>query len=292
MTTKKKEGMDDRVEDFAEEVGQLGKNVGKQAQKHAKTFEQRMKTVGDELEAKGKQMEGWYHRTFGVLGPLISSIIGIIILGAIIWIFLLLGTKTNSAAFSNLSSFLLAHIALLFGVSLLFSYTEYGNKIYPKYFRWVTPITTAAGIVVAFWLVINILYILVPDLELPIITSAAATILTNLVIIFLCIVIVGYIALLLLITTKPIVQEAAKSSCIQKESSKTTTTEDGYKQLYRSGNKRILGGICAGVAEYFNVDPVLIRLLWIIGLFVSAGALVLIYFIFWIIIPRNPRHHW
>ncbi len=292
MVTKKKEGIDERVEDFAEEVGQLGKEVGKKAQKHAKSFEQRMKNVGEELEAKGKQMEGRYHQTFGVFGPLLSSIIGLIILGAIIWIFLLLGTKTNSSVFSNLSSFLLAHIALLFGFSLLFSYTEYGNKVYPKYFRWVNPITTAAGIVVAFWLVINILCILMPNLELPIITPVVAAILTNLVIIFLAIVIVGYVILLLLISAKPMVQEAVKSSRVQQKSAKSATEEGGMRRLYRSGNEKIFGGVCGGIAEYFNVDPVLIRLLWIIGLFVSVGALILAYFIFWIIIPRNPDHRW
>lgn len=292
MTAKKKGGLDERVEDFAEEVGQLGKEVGKKAQNHAKFLEKRMKDVGEELEAKGKQMEGWYRRTFGVLSPLISSIIGLIILGAIIWIFLLLGTRTNSAAFSNLSSFLLAHIALLFGFSLLFSYTEYGNKVYPKYFRWVNPITTAAGIVVAFWLVINILYILMPDLELPLITPVVATILTNLVIIFLAIVIVGYVILLLLISAKPMVQEAVNSSRAQQKSAKSTTEEGGVRRLYRSAKEKILGGVCGGIAEYFNVDPVLIRLLWIIGLFVSVGTLILAYFIFWIIIPRNPDHQW
>ncbi len=292
MATKKKGEMDERVENFAEEIGQLGKNVGRHAHKHAKTFERHMKTVGEELDTKGKQMEGWYHRTFGVLGPLISSIIGIIILGAIIWILLLLGTKTNGTVFSELSSFLRAHIALLFGFSLLFSYTEYGNKVYPKYFRWVNPITTAAGIVVALWLVINILYILMPDLQIPFLTPVATAILTNMVIVFLCIVIVGYVVLLLLISTKPIVQEAVKSSRAQKKPPTSNPKEETYKRLYRSGNERILGGVCGGIAEYFNVDPVLIRLLWIIGLFVSVGTLILAYFIFWIIIPRNPHHAW
>jgi phage shock protein C len=63
------------------------------------------------------------------------------------------------------------------------------------------------------------------------------------------------------------------------------------KRLYRSGKNRILGGVCGGLGEYFNVDPVLIRLLWVIfSLFYGAG--ILAYIIAWIIIPRNPNHKW
>ncbi|MEM0473395.1 MAG: PspC domain-containing protein [Candidatus Aenigmatarchaeota archaeon] len=36
------------------------------------------------------------------------------------------------------------------------------------------------------------------------------------------------------------------------------------KRLYRSKNEKVLGGVCAGIGEYFNVDPVIVRLLWIL----------------------------
>ncbi len=63
------------------------------------------------------------------------------------------------------------------------------------------------------------------------------------------------------------------------------------KRLYRSGNDRILGGVCGGLGEYFEIDPVLIRVLWV--LFVLAfGTGILAYLICWIIIPRNPKHKW
>ncbi len=63
------------------------------------------------------------------------------------------------------------------------------------------------------------------------------------------------------------------------------------KRLYRSGKEKILGGVCGGIAEYLNVDPVLIRLLWV-GLVLVGGTGVLLYLIAWIIIPRNPKHKW
>lgn len=65
----------------------------------------------------------------------------------------------------------------------------------------------------------------------------------------------------------------------------------GGKRLYRSGKERILGGVCGGIGEYLEVDPVIIRLLWIVGC-LAWGAGILLYIIAWIIIPRNPGHKW
>ena len=64
------------------------------------------------------------------------------------------------------------------------------------------------------------------------------------------------------------------------------------KRLYRSGRERLLGGVCGGIAEYFNVDPTIVRLLYVLLTLVSFGAGVLFYIIAWIIVPRNPRDRW
>jgi len=60
------------------------------------------------------------------------------------------------------------------------------------------------------------------------------------------------------------------------------------KRLYRSNTNRILGGVCGGIAEYFNVDPVIIRLIWIVFT-VIYGFGILLYLIAWVIIPRSPE---
>lgn len=63
------------------------------------------------------------------------------------------------------------------------------------------------------------------------------------------------------------------------------------KRLYRSAKNRIIAGVCGGLGEYFGIDPVIIRLIWI--LFCLAGGFgILFYIIAWIIIPRNPNHRW
>jgi phage shock protein PspC (stress-responsive transcriptional regulator) len=61
------------------------------------------------------------------------------------------------------------------------------------------------------------------------------------------------------------------------------------KRLYRSSRERILGGVCGGIAEYFNLDPTIVRLLWIFLtlLWPLTGGMVLLYFIMWIIVPRR-----
>ena len=60
------------------------------------------------------------------------------------------------------------------------------------------------------------------------------------------------------------------------------------KRLYRSESNRMLCGVCAGIAEYFNLDPTLIRLAW--ALFcVLGGSGVLAYILAAITIPPESR---
>ncbi len=58
------------------------------------------------------------------------------------------------------------------------------------------------------------------------------------------------------------------------------------KRLYRTEKDRVLGGVCGGIAEYFDVDPVLVRLLWVAFTLAFGGGL-LAYIIGWIIIPKK-----
>jgi phage shock protein C len=67
--------------------------------------------------------------------------------------------------------------------------------------------------------------------------------------------------------------------------------KEQIKRLYRSGKDRILGGVCGGLGEYFSVDPVIIRILWV-GFSLMYGAGILAYILAWIIVPRNPNHKW
>ena len=59
------------------------------------------------------------------------------------------------------------------------------------------------------------------------------------------------------------------------------------KRLYKSNQNKMIDGVCGGIAEYFGVDPTVVRLLW--ALFsLMGGSGILAYIIAAIIIPRNP----
>jgi phage shock protein C len=61
-----------------------------------------------------------------------------------------------------------------------------------------------------------------------------------------------------------------------------------YKQLYRSRQDRMIGGVCGGLGEYFGIDPTLVRILFIFGAFLGIpGALVLVYLIMLILVPQE-----
>lgn len=56
------------------------------------------------------------------------------------------------------------------------------------------------------------------------------------------------------------------------------------KKLTRSSKNHIIGGVCAGLGEYFNIDPVIFRIIFLVLTF-GGGAGILIYLIMWLIIP-------
>lgn len=61
------------------------------------------------------------------------------------------------------------------------------------------------------------------------------------------------------------------------------------KRLYRSRLERKVGGVCGGIAEYFDVDPTIVRLAWLIAVFCAGGGLFA-YLIAMIVIPNEPNN--
>ncbi|MCQ1534329.1 PspC domain-containing protein [Methanosarcina sp. KYL-1] len=58
-------------------------------------------------------------------------------------------------------------------------------------------------------------------------------------------------------------------------------------KLYRSRKNRMIAGVCGGIGEYFDIDPTLVRLLWVL-FSLSGGAGIVAYIIAWIIVPEEP----
>ena len=60
------------------------------------------------------------------------------------------------------------------------------------------------------------------------------------------------------------------------------------KRLYRSRNNRMFAGVCAGVGQYFDMDPTLVRLLFVLGVFLGFGGAVPVYLIMMFVVPEEP----
>ena len=60
------------------------------------------------------------------------------------------------------------------------------------------------------------------------------------------------------------------------------------KRLYKSNQNKVLDGVCGGIAEYFNIDPTLVRLGWVVFCALGVSG-VLAYIVAALIIPRNPE---
>ncbi len=59
------------------------------------------------------------------------------------------------------------------------------------------------------------------------------------------------------------------------------------KRLFRSAKSKVFGGVAGGIAEYFDIDPIIIRLLFVIIAFAGGGG-ALVYLILWIALPLEP----
>lgn len=62
---------------------------------------------------------------------------------------------------------------------------------------------------------------------------------------------------------------------------------NGVRRLYRSRMSKMVGGVCGGLSEYFQIDPSIMRIGWVVFTMLG-GAGLLAYIICWIVIPEEP----
>jgi phage shock protein C len=58
------------------------------------------------------------------------------------------------------------------------------------------------------------------------------------------------------------------------------------KRLHRSRTEKMIAGVCGGLAEYLDMDPTLVRLVWVF-VALMAGAGILLYLIMWVVMPLD-----
>ncbi len=61
------------------------------------------------------------------------------------------------------------------------------------------------------------------------------------------------------------------------------------KKLCKIKEQAMIGGVCAGLGEYFNMDPTVIRIIWVVIFFIGGSGLF-IYIILWIILPEKNQN--
>lgn len=60
------------------------------------------------------------------------------------------------------------------------------------------------------------------------------------------------------------------------------------KKLYLSRNKQ-LAGVCGGIAEYFDIDPTIVRIIFVLMVFFAVGSPLLVYIVLWIVMSDRPE---
>ena len=59
-------------------------------------------------------------------------------------------------------------------------------------------------------------------------------------------------------------------------------------KLYRSRYERKILGVCGGIGGYFNIDPAIVRILFVVGAFASFGVMIALYIIMALVVPEEP----
>lgn len=62
------------------------------------------------------------------------------------------------------------------------------------------------------------------------------------------------------------------------------------KRLLRPVNGKMIGGVCAGIANYFDIDPTIVRIIYVL-MFFMLGTGILLYLILWLVIPQEKIYY-
>jgi len=172
-----------------------------------RTFEESVDAVGDGAERFGKRVErdasrwargpeNWWYDTFGVAAPLVSGLIGLLVLAVVILFLDMVGAQAGLGFVVGVNQFLKTNLLLLFLLMLLFGYTTYFSRFYRNEFAWVMPVVTALSITISIWIIVSILVALAPYLGVPFFTDLASAFTRQvLLLVFFVAVVLGYLVL-------------------------------------------------------------------------------------------------
>jgi len=181
---------------FAQDMEQMGKNLGESVTHTAKRIHGNTRDMGKRFEQRvdqvGKNVENWYDRTFGVLGPLLASFIFLIILRLVIEIAKISGDEVPEM--STITVVILIYLLPLFCTALLSNYTSYfARKSYK--FRIFSPLFHSMALVIMLWIVAQILHSLRDRLQIADLGTAAINIENILPTVFVFVLLIGYVVI-------------------------------------------------------------------------------------------------
>jgi hypothetical protein len=181
---------------FAQNIEQMGKNLGESmthaAQRVQKDSQDMGKRVEHRVDHASKTVENWYDHTFGVLGPLLSSFLFLIILRLAVEVVRISGKDLPEM--DAITSVILLYLLPLFCIILLSNYTTYFAKKSYK-FRIFSPLFHSIAFVLILWTVAQILSALQSRLQIADLGEAAKTIESILPTVFIFVLLLGYVVL-------------------------------------------------------------------------------------------------
>jgi hypothetical protein len=181
---------------FAQDMEQMGKNLGDSMIHAASRIQGDSRDMGKRFEQRvdqvGKNVENWYDRTFGILGPLLASFIFLIILRLAIEIARISGDEVPEM--STITAVILIYLLPLFGTTLLSNYTTYFSRKSYK-FRIFSPLFHSMALVIILWIVAQILHTLRDRLQIADLGTAAVNIENSLPTVFVFVLLIGYVVL-------------------------------------------------------------------------------------------------
>jgi len=175
---------------FKNNVKKIADVIEEKAEKFGKNMEKAGKRLETRIDYSFKEFQKWYDTRFNIIGPLIWSFLGLIILRFIIWILAILGDEYTLSG--ELSDFLYSYILIFFGLMVLNSYNSYLKRKYKKQFRWIFPVISTISCTVTIWIISKLLVILDANFNIPVLTAIANFIDTYIYLIFVVVLILSY----------------------------------------------------------------------------------------------------
>ncbi|MFH0830304.1 MAG: PspC domain-containing protein, partial [Candidatus Aenigmatarchaeota archaeon] len=253
-------------------------------------IEQGARYFGEEVGGIGRRFGARAERKedYGTVNRLVfSTIFSVVALFFLVWLLGLASVYSGNGILAGIFSFIMKNLGLFVLLFVLSAFTGWLARCPGRLCSLLLiPFEAISGTAVV-WFLANIAFVINTAAGLPSISQLMKGLTNHIDMVF-----VVFVFIEILRFGKKLRRyektEMKKEGIVMKRNAKETHE---IRRLYRSGKDKILGGVCGGIAEYLGIDPIIVRLLWV--LFVLAGGSgLLAYIIAWIIIPRNPDHKW